>query len=240
MLDASTIIDIIRFTVGVIILIYASYTDIKTRMAYNFLWQIMIGAGLILLLLQYLLIGIYNVWHLLFIPVMIGLYFVFFKLRLLYGGADFKALAALTILAPFFPAILHYPLFGPSYMPFPWVILVNSLIFFLLIPVGLFFYNIMHHNVKFPHAFLGYFSSIENARKRFVWPLEITVDGRKKFSWRPKGIDPENQYMALEKEGITNIWVTPKVPFMIPLLFGFISSFVLGDILTTIMLNIIL
>ena len=240
MLDTATIIDIFRFIVGVVILTYASYTDIKTRMAYSFLWQIMIGAGLALLLFQYLVIGISDVWPLLFIPVMIGLYFIFYKLRLIYGGADFKALSALTILAPFPPSILHFPLLGPSHMPFPWIILVNSLIVFLLIPIGLFVYNIMHYNVRFPHAFLGYFSSIEDARKRFVWPLEITVDGRKRFSWRPKGIDPENQYKSLEKEGITNIWVTPKVPFMIPLLFGFISSFIFGDILTAIMLNILL
>ena len=34
-----------------------------------------------------------------------------------------------------------------------------------------------------------------------------------------------------EKLGITEIWVTPKVPFMIPLLIGFLFSFIIGDIL---------
>jgi prepilin signal peptidase PulO-like enzyme (type II secretory pathway) len=42
-------------------------------------------------------------------------------------------------------------------------------------------------------------------------------------------------YAKFEKKGIKNIWVTPKIPFMIPLLIGFILSFFVGDILFLIM-----
>ena len=41
----------------------------------------------------------------------------------------------------------------------------------------------------------------------------------------------EDELKAFEKECISEIWVTPKVPFMIPLLAGFLFSFILGDIL---------
>ena len=42
-------------------------------------------------------------------------------------------------------------------------------------------------------------------------------------------------YDAFEKKGINKIWVTPKIPFMIPLFFGFTLSFFIGDILFIIM-----
>jgi prepilin signal peptidase PulO-like enzyme (type II secretory pathway) len=42
---------------------------------------------------------------------------------------------------------------------------------------------------------------------------------------------------VFEKEGIKDIWVTPKIPFMIPLLAGFLTSFFLGDILSAIIFS---
>jgi preflagellin peptidase FlaK len=239
MSDIATIIDISRLAVGIFILLYASYTDIKTRRASNFLWIIMGLAGGILLLAQYFLIGFENILMLIFVPIMIGFVYLLFQFRLLYGGADAKALMALTILVPFFPSISNFPLFGKSAMPFPWVLLVNSLFMFLIIPISLFFYNLFHKNLKFPHAFLGYFSSIDKARTKFLWPLEIIDNGKKKLSLRPKNFDVDDEFNAFEKEGVTDIWVTPKVPFMIPLLIGFIFSFIFGDILNTIIQIII-
>jgi preflagellin peptidase FlaK len=234
MLDTATIIDIFRFAIGLVVLSFASYTDIKTRRASNLLWIIMGLAGGILLLVQYFLVGIENILILIFVPIMIGFVYLLFQLRLLYGGADAKALMALSILVPFFPSISNFPLFGKSVMPFPWVLLVNSLFVFLTIPISLFFYNLVHRNLKLPHAFLGYFSSIDKARMKFLWPLEIIDNGEMKLSLRPKNFDVEDEFKAFEKKGITNIWVTPKVPFMVPLLIGFVFSFIFGDLMTTI------
>jgi prepilin signal peptidase PulO-like enzyme (type II secretory pathway) len=49
----------------------------------------------------------------------------------------------------------------------------------------------------------------------------------------PKEFDAEEEFEAFEKKGMKQIWVTPKIPFMIPLLAGFICSFVLGDLLSS-------
>ena len=76
-------LDIIRFITGVLILFYASYTDIKTRKASNINWLLMGGIGGILLLVQYLTVGFDNIMYLLFIPIMIGLVYVLFQLRLI-------------------------------------------------------------------------------------------------------------------------------------------------------------
>jgi len=47
----------------------------------------------------------------------------------------------------------------------------------------------------------------------------------------PKDFDIEDELDIFEKNDISKIWVTPKIPFMIPLLAGFICAFVLGDLL---------
>lgn len=73
--------------------------------------------------------------------------------------------------------------------------------------------------------------NLEKAKEKFVWPLERIIDGERKFFYMPKEFDAEEEFEEFEKQDIKEIWVTPKIPFMIPLLAGFISSFVMGDIL---------
>jgi preflagellin peptidase FlaK len=116
-------------------------------------------------------------------------------------------------------------------MPASWTIFSNSIIIFLFIPLSLLIFNIAKRNIKLPHALLGYKMSIKTARGKFVWPLEKIVDGKRKFAYMPKEFDADEEFDKFEKNGISEIWITPKVPFMIPLLVGFICSFIFGDIL---------
>ena len=224
-------LDITRLIVGIAILGYASYTDIKTRRASNMNWLIMGLFGGALLLLEYLTVGIENLMILIFIPIMIGLVYLLFQLRLIFGGADAKALMALAILLPLQPNIEQLPIWGQSYMPAAWTVFSNSIILFLLIPLGLFILNITKRNIRFPHAFLGYKMKIKEAEEKFVWPLEKIVDGETKFSYMPKNFDATEEYKEFEKQGIKEIWVTPKIPFMIPLFAGFIFTFIFGDVM---------
>ena len=92
-------------------------------------------------------------------------------------------------------------------------------------------YNIVKRNIKFPHVFLGYKMQISKAREKFVWPLERIVDGKTKIVKMPKSFDATEEYDAFEKQGMKDIWVTPKIPFMIPLLGGFVFTFIFGDIM---------
>lgn len=235
MIETATLLDIIRFIVGVIILTYASYTDIKTRRASDILWIIMSIIGAILLLTQYLTIGFENIMILIFIPIMIGFIYLLYQMRLLFGGADAKAIMALTILLPLQPNIYDLPIWGQSFMPASWTVFVNSLIIFLFIPIFLLIYNLTQRNIKLPHSLLGYKMKLQKAKEKYVWPLEKIQDGKTKLIIRPKEFDTKEEYNEFEKKGITEIWVTPKIPFMIPLLLGFICTFIFGDILYTIM-----
>jgi len=232
MIEIATSIDIVRLFIGVIILLYASYTDIKTRRASNILWLIMGAIGGVLLVVQYFAIGFGDkINYLIFIPIMIGLVYLLFQMRLIFGGADAKALMAIAILVPLQPTMSQFPLWGESMMPASWFIFSNSVILFLLIPFSLLIFNIAKRNISFPYVLLGYKMNIKKAREKFVWPLERIVNGKRKFVYMPKDFDAEDELNEFEKQGITEIWVTPKIPFMIPLLAGFICAFILGDIL---------
>jgi len=231
MTETVTILDTIRLITGIVILFYASYTDIKTRRASNILWIIMGVIGAILIIIQYFTTGFENMYYLLFIPIMIGLVYVLFQLRLIFGGADAKALMAIAILVPIEPAIGQIPVWKGGVMPFSWSIFANSLIVFVLIPISLFIYNITKKNIQFPFAFIGYKMSVQKAKEKFVWPLEKLENGKRKFIFMPKDFDAQEELAEFEKNNITEIWVTPKIPFMIPLLFGFILAFIFGDIL---------
>jgi len=237
MVDA-TILSVIRLITGAGILAYASYTDIKTRRAANYLWVIMGAIGAVLLLVQYLTIGFANIWYLVFIPIMILLIYAFFQMRLLFGGADAKALMALAILIPIQPSIGNYPIWT-SFWPGSWTVFCNAVLLFLVIPLSLLIYNIMKRNIQFPHVLLGYKMSVEKAKQTFVWPLERIKDGKRKLSYMPKEFDANEELAEFEKLGITKIWVTPKIPFMIPLLVGFIVAFFPGDLLMQLVRTII-
>ena len=141
MIETNIVLSITRLIIGTIILLYASYTDIKTRRASNILWLIMGSAGLILIIIQYFTIGFENSMYLLFIPVMIFLFYIFFQFGLIFGGADAKALMAIAILVPIEPSILIFPIWKGYIMPFSWSIFSNSILIFLLIPLSLFIFN---------------------------------------------------------------------------------------------------
>ncbi len=232
MISTQSMMDLIRFLVGFSVLFYASYTDLKIRKASNSLWLLMGGIGGVLLIIEYFLYGGFGnqIMYLVFIPIIIVIMYVFFQLRLLFGGADAKAMMAIAFLTPFTPAFFSFPIFE-SVLPFSWVIFSNAIILFLSIPLGLLLYNVFKKNLRFPHCFLGYQMDLDEARKKFVWPLEHLIHEKIKISFVPHSIDPHEQFDAFAKRGIKEIWVTPKIPFMIPLLAGFICAFFLGDIL---------
>ena len=232
MIESGMILDLLRLFIGLIILSYASYTDLKTRKASNINWLVMGGIGGILLVVQYFTVGFgTQINYLIFIPIMIALVYVLFQLRLIFGGADAKALMAIAILVPLAPAISQLPLWGKSLMPASWFIFSNSVLLFLFIPLSLLLFNIARRNIQLPYALLGYKMDIKKAREKFVWSLEKIVDGKRKFAYMPKDFDIEDELDIFEKNGISKIWVTPKIPFMIPLLAGFICAFILGDLL---------
>ena len=232
--DLSLYFNASRLIVGFLILLYASYSDIKTRTAPNILWIIIGLFGFLFLIFEYFIMGIEDIFYLIFIPFMIIIFYFLFQLLPFFGGADVKALMSLAILVPFEPVILFFPIWS-SIMPFSWIILSNSVFIYIIIPFSLLFYNLFRGDFIFPYCFLGYKIELVKAKEKFVWPLEKIIDGKRKISYFSMNKNIDEIYRKFEDKGINEIWVTPKIPFMIPLLIGFVLSFFIGDILFFIM-----
>jgi len=73
---------------------------------------------------------------------------------------------------------------------------------------------------------------LPDARNKFVWPMEYVKDGAVKISAFVKSDDStEEQINQLEASGKTRIWVTPKIPFLIPITVSLLFSTIVGNII---------
>ena len=202
--------DIIKFAIAFPLLFYAAYSDVKRREAENWIWIVMGIAGLpFLIFSKNLFLSIIS------ISVSIPIAFLLYIFGM--GGADAKAIMAISLLNPLPPScsIFHSPQFI-----FPVTVLINSLLLILPLPLLFFVYNAKRKNAEIPYAFFGFKMDAEKARKKFVWPME--KDGVKKI-YPIKDADL-NSYHG-------KIWVTPKLPFLLFILIGYVISYVFGDIL---------
>lgn len=230
--------------IGVSLLSFASYTDWKWRRAPNVLWLIMAGAGLLLLATQAALDWVYVSAHwpyLVGIPVFAGFIYGLWWLGLIAGGADAKALMALALLLPF-PLALGEgipPLASP--LPGAFIVLGNSLMAFLLVPLGFALWNIAHGDFRFPHVFLGVKRAASDVRRGHQWPMEVVDEtGARKtklFASRMSDEDIESTFERVQALGAERVWVSPKIPFMLPMLAGILLAILVGDLLTGSMLR---
>lgn len=208
-------IDFIRLIVGTAILSYASYTDIKYREASNKLWIVMAAVGFPLLFF-------YNFGELKKIAISISISFVIAYLLYFFGmgGADVKAMWAISILSPLPPKTSPFPIFLSFNFIFPLTILVNSLLLFIPLPILFFFYNLYKKDIEFPYCFFGYKIEAKEAKNKFVWSME--KNGK-------KSIFPQKDVDFTKLNG--KIWVTPKMPFLLFIFIGFLISYIIGDML---------
>ncbi len=175
-------------------------------------------------------------WQLLVIPVMILIFILFYQFDVIKGGADAKALISLAILFPIYPVIGPFPVIAippdPSQFIFPFALLVlfNAALVVLVLPLTFLAINIRRHHLSFPSMFFGYKMSVNEARTKFVWPMEKVENGQRRTILMPKDSEAEDQILDdLERSGKTEVWVTPKIPFLIPITISLILSTVIGN-----------
>ncbi len=284
-------LDLLRLLVAVVVLVVASYSDWKTRMASDLYWILLGFVGLALIAYQIVSTGadplfllflvplavvffdifwerkgilegginplplllylaaaaclIYLAfafweellfWQLLDILIMFGLLILLYQIDIIKGGADAKSLIALSLMFPIYPMVGGFPLISvPNELsmlifPFSLLVLLNAAILSLVVPLGLFFYNLAHRDLVFPAMVLGYRTSIDDAKKKFVWPMQRVDNDHLKFVYFPKE-DEENEKIlqALAAFGAKFIWVTPKIPFLLFITAGLVVSAVLGN-----------
>lgn len=176
-------------------------------------------------------------WQIMVVPVMFLLFILLYQFDVIKGGADAKALIALSIMFPLYPVIdglplIQIPFFSAQFiLPFPLLILFNAALLTIAVPVFLLIFNAARGDYRFPAMLFGYKLPVSEAKNKFVWPMERVVDGRTRVSVFPKGEDsPVEQFDQLAAAGITETWVTPKLPFLIPITASLLFSVIIGNI----------
>ncbi|MHC1709044.1 MAG: A24 family peptidase C-terminal domain-containing protein [Methanomassiliicoccales archaeon] len=179
-------------------------------------------------------------WTMLSIPLLIVFFFVMYQLNVIKGGADAKALIALSLVFPIYPELEGLPFLqlndpaALTILPFPVLVLFNGAILTLLVPVGMLLLNIGRRDLRFPLMLFGTRMTIQEAEKKHVWPMERVADGKVRTILFPRP-DEEIDWAALREAGVDRPWVTPKVPFLIPLTLAVPFSLLLGNLLLYLM-----
>jgi len=237
-------LDLVRLFVGVSLLGFASYTDWKWRRAPNVLWLMMAGGGLAILAVETALDwrGTLARWpYLAGAAAMMALVYALWYFGLIAGGADAKALMALAILLPFPLALAEGmpPLASP--LPGGFTVLGNSLIAFMVVPLGFLVWNVAHGDLRPPHLFLGMKRRAADVRRGHQWPMEVVDEtGARRtrlFASRMSDEEIDHTLERVQALGDERVWVSPKIPFMIPILAGFVLSFFVGDLMMGAMLR---
>ena len=180
----------------------------------------------------------YQLLDIISISVLMILMYVWFYFGPTIGGADVKAIMTIGLLTPFTFSINEDPLmaFETRGFPYPFVVFMNSLLLYLLIPITLFFYNLISNNIEKPYfqMFFGTKMSLEKARDSFVWPMQQVIGDKViMVAFVKHKSDTDSQWDKLEEKGIVNPWITFKIPYIIPLTLAFITSAILGDLFST-------
>lgn len=243
------IIDLLKLFICVSFLLYSCHSDLRTRTVPNELWGVVFVAVLPLVIAEMLACGME---YLLRTPISVaGIYsFVYILFRLgAFGGADAKVLIALAFIFPVFPDITisgyEFPLNGiPPLNFFAFSTFTNAVLLTVVVPLGIFIYNLRTLSLreimnKPLYLFIGYKCPISDLRDRHIKLIEdhVCEEGVARARFRKGGVVIDDSVLKrleqLASKGLIDdlVWVTPGLPFMIPITAGFISAVVYGDML---------
>ncbi len=176
--------------------------------------------------------------YLLAVPIMMLFIVVLYMTDVIRGGADAKALLSLAILFPRYPSLGDLPWLdaaggaGQLLFPFSLVILINAAIITALMALVFLAKNIAAGDRRFPQAFLGYRMETSRLKGKHVWLMERIENGTHSIYSRPRSEeDLEREVALLNQAGLTKVWITPKIPFIVPMLASLIFSAVVGNLL---------
>jgi preflagellin peptidase FlaK len=173
------------------------------------------------------------------VPVMILVCYALYYSRIIRGGADAKALICISMLMPLYPVLYGFPLISMEprvlevtsiLFPFALLVLLNASILFLFSPLVFLIYNVKRRSVEFPQCLFGYRVDVRKV-PRFTWLMQRLENEKVKLSLFPKKNENKREVVReLREFGLEEVWVTPQIPFIVPLCLGFVMSFVVGNV----------
>ncbi len=236
-----SLIDFVKVILTALVLIKASFHDLREREVPDELWILMIVFGLVLDAVQYLVRPFNIVFALIqFVLIFLLANFMFYVAG--FGGADAKALIALSVVFPTYPKIGGLPVLNTGLGVFAFTVLSNSVIVAPLLVLILFVRNLREDNGRLVYRFIGVRVDADRIPK-FHNLLEYVDD-----SWNVvrvvRGVEPDEEMLRRLKEAkrrgiLDRVWVTPALPFLVFMTAGFFVAVLFGDVLVWLMLKFI-
>jgi len=228
-----TPLDIIRIAIISAGMIYASYRDWVAREVEDNVWIICGTLGGVLTAVDLLTRWNLNLITFSAFSIILasGLAFAFYYFGL-YGGADAKAIAVISVSLPLYysPRSLH-PFTGLASLS-------NGLLLSLILLLGMFLWNVSalirgerifedfeHEGIlrKIAAMFLG--TRVKDARKKKFWfLLEEEKEGKRVFNFEMFGLE-------LKEAVRDDCWMTPGIPLLVFITAGFLVYIGFGDFL---------
>ena len=169
---------------------------------------------------------------------MIAVFELFYMFDVIKGGADAKAVVCLAVMFPWYPEILGglpvvRPAFDaiPDFFTFALSVLFVGALISLAIPLYLLTKNIRAGRKISGRSLVGFQLPIDEVKGHFVWLVEWVEEGGLKFSARkPRDSSKiDEDLAALRGLGRNEVWVTYKIPFIIPLTAGMVFVLIVGN-----------
>lgn len=158
--------------------------------------------------------------------------YVLYVLKILKGGADAKCLITVGMLVQTCPSGWGLPLISvPTQyqfaFPFPFMLLLFAAAITMLYLFWIILRKVIRKKDSVKLITLScYTMSIEEARKSHVWAKQDVKDG---MIVNVNYIPDDAVYDRLEKAGAKEVWVTPIIPFLVPMFLAFVFLFVVGN-----------
>lgn len=255
-------IEILKILFCLPFLLYSCYTDLKFRRVSNRLWKYMLASGSVFVFYELFFGALPPLEYLK--ALLLSSVLVFVSVYVLFqfgafGGGDAKGLIVLSILLPTYPVFEFlgktYPLTPlPPIGLFTFTVFGNALLLTVIVPLGMFCYNLLHFSpemLKKPlYMFIGYRSPVSSLKEKehlaLLEKFEETEDGEIKIKHVRAGlnfkIDRLSELESYVKKGLIGekVWLTPGLPFMFSITAGFIAAVFFGDLIFYLTLLIIL
>lgn len=236
----------VRISLTLIMLVYASLRDMREREVPDITWLFFGLTGFI--------IDLYEIYTGDISPLGLGftllastaLSFFIGYLRL-FGGADFKALVALSLLQPYPPGMFK-PLLGMTSEVYPLTVLSNSSILGASSALFQAFRNLyaayrgsrlfegLGHEPSWRKLMVLISGSKMNLNSvrgpPFHYPLEALENGVRRLL-SPLRMDDGEALRILDefrRSGASELWVSNTLPFIVFITLGYLTSLFLGDI----------
>ncbi|HIH44404.1 MAG TPA: peptidase A24 [Candidatus Methanoperedenaceae archaeon] len=229
-------------------LLYSCYSDLRTRRVSNRVWLVMLAIGIQFTLYD---LSVYRLPYLYVLAFSAGFIFVFVYLLFefgAFGGADAKVLIVLSIIIPAYPVLdiwgYSLPVAGkPLIDIFAFSIFGNAVLLTIVVPMFLLIYNLTHLTISKvgnpAYLHVGYMCDISELKGKHVKLMHQyeRAEGGVLLTFRRSGVvvtdEVHAELLKLRDEGLIGrkVWVTPGLPFMIPITLGFFVAIVYGDLI---------